>query len=160
MTKCKVKTDPPRQLGLFDILIREKRTREKERSSEPGALNIQRAVRLAMCEAIKQCPLSRYEIAAKMSISMDVEVTRYMLDSYTSEAKEGHRMPAEYLPAFCKATGSMKPLKVLIEVTGLFALPGPEALRAEIQRLDEEIKRISAEKRKRKLLLREIGDKK
>ena len=159
MTKNKLKSDSPKQLSLFDILIYEKETREKECSAEPGSLNMQRAVRLAMCEAIKLCPLSRYEIAARMSVLMDIEVSHYMLDSYTSESKEGHRMPAEFLPAFCKATGNVKPLQILAEAAGLFALPGPEALRAEIQKLDEDVKRIQLEKKKRELLLKELSDK-
>ena len=53
-------------------------------------------------------------------------------------------------------TGSREPLSLLAEKAGLFALPGPEALRAEIQKLDEEAKKLSAEKRKRVLFLQEM----
>jgi hypothetical protein len=38
----------------------------------------------------------------------------------------------------------------------LFLLPGPEALRAEIQMLEEEEKRIKSEKQKRRFYLREL----
>ncbi len=50
-------------------------------------------------------------------------------------------------------------MQVLNEIAGLFALPGADALRAEIQRLDEEERRIKAEKRKRSLFLNEIEGK-
>jgi len=38
----------------------------------------------------------------------------------------------------------------------VFVLPGPEALRAEIQRIDEEIVGKQTEKRKRMLFLKEM----
>ena len=40
-----------------------------------------------------------------MSDLVGREVSKTMLDAYTSESKEGHRLPAELLPAFCEATG-------------------------------------------------------
>lgn len=39
---------------------------------------------------------------------------------------------------------------------GVFVLPGPEALRAEIQKLEEEIRRTAQEKKKRLMFLREM----
>ena len=58
-------------------------------------------LRLAIKHALKQCPLSRVQVAGEMShLIGDVEVTRFMLDTWTAESKEGHRFPAEYLPGF------------------------------------------------------------
>ena len=65
-------------------------------------------------------------------------------------------MPGEYLPAFCLVTADHGPLRVLAETAGLFALPGPDALRSEIKRLEEDVKRINAERRKREMFLREM----
>lgn len=79
-----------------------------------------------------------------------------MLDSWTAESKEGHRMPAIFVPAFCEAVKYNEPLKILSSLVGVFVLPGPEALRAEIQRLDEDIRKNSAEKKKRIMFLREM----
>lgn len=158
MANRKAKKDNPNQLSLFDILV-SRTVQEKEGVGlTPGRLNVQRTLRTAISEAIKHCPLSRWQIAAKMSELMDVEVSKYMIDAWTSEAKDGHRFPAEYLPSFIVATGSMNPLQVLSEAAGVFTLPGPEALRAEIQRLEEEAKRVSTEKRKRLLLLKELEE--
>jgi hypothetical protein len=42
------------------------------------------------------------------------------------------------------------------KLVGVFILPGPEALRAEIQRIEEEIARKQNEKRKRLLFLKEM----
>jgi hypothetical protein len=60
------------------------------------------------------------------------------------------------MPAFCRATGDNRPLRLLAEMAGLFALPGPDALRSEIRRLEEDAKQINAERRKRELFLKEM----
>ena len=106
--------------------------------------------------AIKGCSLSRWEIAGKMSHLLGAEVSKFSLDAWTAESKEGHRMPAEYLPAFCQVTGDQGPLRILAEVAGLYALPGPDALRSEIRKLEEDSKRINQERRKRELFLKEM----
>lgn len=142
-------------MSLLDLLIQAQETHGSEQGGE-GAANVRERLRLALCAAIKGCPLSRWEIAGRMSHLLGGEVTRFQLDSWTAESKDGHRMPAEYLPAFCLVTKDNGPLRILAEAAGLFALPGPDALRSEIQRLEEEARRISDEKRKRKMFLREM----
>ena len=154
MAKKRKKIDiHPGQMSLLDLLQRAQQMRP-----EPGEgrLDVRERLRLALCAAIKACPLSRYEIAGQMSHLLGREVSKAQLDAWTAESKEGHRMPAEYLPAFCEATGSLEPLQLLAEVAGLFALPGPDALRAEIQRISEDEKRLKVEKRKRVMFLKEM----
>jgi len=51
--------------------------------------------------AIKVSPLSRFMIAAKMSELIGREISKFQLDSWTAESKEGYHLPAEYLPAAC-----------------------------------------------------------
>lgn len=156
MTKKRVKVDTPdpRQMSLLDLLQRA--TDLRDEPSTEGALCVQPRLSHAMTRAIKQSGLSRWEVAGKMSHLLGVEVTKAMLDSWTAESKEQHRPPAEYLPAFCAATGSREPLHILADAAGLFCLPGPDALRAEIQRLAEDERRVKAEKRKREMFLREM----
>lgn len=119
-------------------------------------MNVSDRLRVAICAAMKGCPLSRWEVAGRMSHLLGCEISKYMLDAWTAESKDGHRFPAEYLPALCEVTGDRGPLKVLAETAGLFALPGPDALRSEIRRLEEEAKRINQERRKRELFLKEM----
>ncbi|MBN1104720.1 MAG: hypothetical protein JXL84_14980 [Deltaproteobacteria bacterium] len=148
MSKSRSKIDSL-QLSIFDFL-RSVTQGQEPHCGDEGSLNIRERLRLAMVEAIKGCrPLSRWEIAGRMSHLLGVEISKYMLDAWTAESKGFHRMPAEYLPAFCVVTGSRKPLEVLASTAGMFALPGPEALRAEIQRFAEEERRARREKRKR-----------
>lgn len=148
------KRPDPNQMSLFDALKREQE--EQLRGDHPGGMDCQRVLRCALSDAVKNCPHDRFQIAATMSRLVDQEITKYMLDSWLAESKEGHRFPAEFLPAFCRATGSTKPLQVLSEVAGLFAMAGPEALRAEIQKLDEQSKRLATEKKKRMVFLQEL----
>jgi len=87
---------------------------------------------------------------------LNQDISKYMLDTWTAESKEYHRFPAEFLPAFCEAVGSFEPLGILAEKAGVFILPGRDALRAEIGKLEEEIKRLQKERQKRQLFLQEV----
>lgn len=146
-----------RQISLFDYLAKvqaEKRS-DRERKHE-AMLNVREPLRLAVVNAIRECKLSRHQIAGEMSHLLGCEITKTTLDAWTAESKPLHRLPAEYLPAFCKATGSTEPLDVLNESAGIFGMPGPDALRAEIQKFDEAEKQARAAKRKRLLFLEEM----
>ena len=156
MAKCKPRLDT-RQASLFDILSAYQESQKRAPAEQDaGSMDIDRQFRAAISAALKQCPQSRWHVAARMSELTGQEITKTMLDSWTAESKDGHRFPAIFLPAFCEATGSSEPLKMLGRPAGVFVLPGPEALRAEIQRIEEEINRQQAEKRKRVLFLKEI----
>jgi hypothetical protein len=158
MPRRSKKIDNGKQLSLFEALTLAQNTASAEHPEE-GEANIREPLRRAVVAAIKQCSLSRWEIAGKMSHLLGVEVTKFQLDAWTAESKEMHRVPAEYLPAFCMVTRDHGPLRLMAEAAGLFALPGPDALRAEIQRLDEQERKIKAEKRKRSLFLNELEGK-
>lgn len=133
------KTTDPHQLSLLDVLKKEEERMLLGLRDAPGALNMRALVRNALYEAIKGSTLSRWEIAAKMSELTDQEISRFMLDAWTSESKEGHRFPLEYAPAFCRATGSTRALEVVCQPVGMFALGGPDALRSQKQRLTEQM---------------------
>lgn len=143
-----------RQLNLFEYLagLRSPATT----GDHEGQLNIAEALRRALNQAIKEFPGSRYEIAGAMSHSLGAEITKSQLDSWTAESKSGNRIPAEYIPAFCDATQNQAPLIVLNQAAGNVAVPGPEALRAEVARLADQEKAVRQEKRKRQLLLNEL----
>lgn len=166
MSKLRRRIDE-NQLTIFDLV--------KEYSTTPsptgGQFKIIEDLRASLRTAIKGCPFSRHQIAGEMSHLTNETITKEQIDSWTREdqrSETGGRgsddedrwtrrhIPAEYLPAFCQATGSVEPLKVLGRPCGIFVMPGPEALRAEIQKLDEEIREAQARKKKRMLFLREM----
>lgn len=154
MTKKGEKLDS-RQASIFD-LIQEHHASTTAAAHPAGSLNIDRRLRELVTEALRRCPLSRYQVAAIMSELTDTDITKTMLDSWTAESKVQNRFPAVFLPAFCKAVGTDEPLRLLAELVGSYVLPGPEALRAEIRRLEEEIASLQVEKRKRQLFLKEM----
>lgn len=147
-----------RQISLFDILQSVQEDREEEQAAE-GEMNIAEELRLALVKAIRNCRLSRHQIAGELSHLLGCEVTKTTIDTWTAESKEHHRIPAEYLPAFCTATGDLDPIRILAECGGMFAMPGREALRAEIQKYDEQERKARAEKRKRLRYLEEMETK-
>ena len=103
----------PRQMELLDIIRQQEATLIGRSIDEPGSLNMSSAVRNALHDAIKNCPLSRWEIAAKMSELLDAEISKSQIDAWTSESKEGHRFPLEYAAAFCQVVKNNAPLEVV-----------------------------------------------
>src|SRR3990172_4317769 len=102
MAKNRNKIDS-NQLSLFD-LIRDYSEQKISSTKPAGSFDVDRRLRAAISHALKQCPLSIYEVAAKMSVLNGTEITGTMLYSWTAESKTQHRFPAIYLPAFCEAT--------------------------------------------------------
>ena len=148
------------QLSIFDLLKGLTETLPDDQSTL-GRLKIIDALKQSLRSAIKTSPLSRHQIAGEMSHLLDETISKEMIDSWTRESDEMNgrtprHIPAEYLPAFCSVTGDNEPLMIMGRVAGMFVLPGPEALRAEIQRIDEEINTAKARKKKRILFLREM----
>lgn len=68
-------------------------------------LNIDTTVRRLINAAIDRCGKTRHEIAAEMSKSLGVTVTKAMLDGWVSEHKRRLRFPVAFVEAFCRATG-------------------------------------------------------
>lgn len=157
MSNKRKRIDNPKQQSLFDLLV-ETQAQIAFAENDEGSLDLRDPLRKCICMAIKQCSLSRYEIAGKISHLLGVDVSKTTIDAWTAESKEGHRMPAEYLPAFCAVTGDLTPIRIIAELAGMFALPGPDALRSEIRKLEEESKRILDEKKKRILFLKEMEE--
>lgn len=148
--------DSSKQPSLFEWVKKAQVLSFQSSSIPQGSLDIDAEYRAAVSADIKACPFSRYQIAARMSELTGQEITESMLNNWTAESHEKHNMPCKFLPVFVVATGGRRAFECLSRRSGLFALPGPEALRAEIQRLDEGIKSLQDEKQKRKIFLKEV----
>lgn len=142
------------QMSLLDLLRAE---REERQALACGRMNVAARLHAAIREAIRQAPKSRENIADEMTALLGVPVSVHQVNNWTAESHP-HRIPAEMLPAFCEATGCIEALRLLAEAAGVFTLPGPDALRAEVQKLREEEQRLSRERKKRELFLREFGE--
>lgn len=143
------------QLSLFDLLRQEQSERQ---SSRPGRLNITAQIQAAIKNAIGAVRKSRETIAEEMTELLGVEITDDKLYNWTA-GSHPHRMPGEYYAAFCVVTGDNELIRIQAEAAGIFTLPGPDALRAEIQKLDEQTKKLQSEKKKRQMFLQELEGK-
>ncbi len=143
-----------RQPSLFD-LIQEDEKRRNAQQKAPGSFNLSCRLRSELSEGLKCSMLSRYEVAARMSELLGVEITKSQLDSWTAESKEYHRFPAEYLPAFCEVTGYTEPLRIMARLLQCYLLESEEAMLAELGRIDQVKRDLSRrEKTVRELLNR------
>lgn len=94
------------QGGLFDAPVSE------------GALDVDFAFRDAVTRAISSCrEKSRYQIAARMSELTGRDISKDMLDKYTS-SNPGYNLYARDLPALCAVTSSLEPAQVLLAPLG------------------------------------------
>ncbi|MDR2018535.1 MAG: hypothetical protein LBQ00_06670 [Syntrophobacterales bacterium] len=89
------------QGSLFDTEISE------------GALDVSMAFRDALSKALTSCKDSRYQVAAKISELTKRNISKDMLDKYTSSNLD-YGFRAEDLAAFCAVTGSLEPFRVLL----------------------------------------------
>jgi len=156
MTKTHKKsvTDPG-QLSLFDLLKQEQAQRLE---SATGRLCIEVKLQAAVKQAVKQAPMSRETLADTMTELSGRRITPSMINNWLAESHP-HDIPTKFIPALCIASGCNAPLQVQNDAVGIFTLPGADALRAEIQKLDEEVHELQAEKRKRLLFLAEMEGK-
>lgn len=143
------------QLALFDLIRQEQAERQQCR---PGHLNIACQINAAIKQAIKNAPKSRETIVDEMSDLTGERITAGMINNWTADSHP-HDMPGRFYAAFCVATGDIELIRIQAEAAGVFTLPGPDALRAEIQKLDEQTKELQAEKKKRMVFLQELEGK-
>lgn len=161
MIRKRKSTAAPGQLSLFDFVkeIQEGiEAQEKKTEIDPGSLNVSVQLRNELSEGLKRSMLSRYQTAARMSELTGAEITKSQLDSWTAESKEYHRFPAEYLPAFCYATGYKKPLKIMAKMVQCYLLESEEALLAELGKIDQTKKDLARREKTVRNLLERLAE--
>jgi hypothetical protein len=95
------------------------------------SLNVVFELKNALNQAIKQCPLSRIQIADRMNELMEEEgmgkgeVTTDMINSWTKEDPR-RILPTKLIPFFCKATNSILPLVALAQPMGAMVIEGKD----------------------------------
>jgi hypothetical protein len=128
------------QLDIFS-LIEELSRKQAEVAASPaiqGKASIDAAVRSLISDALKRCPLSRYEVAAKMSEILGTEITKAQIDAWSAESKENHRFPLVYIGAFCDATTNKSLGRYIAQLCGGHFIEGEDAVRLELGRIEEQ----------------------
>ena len=125
---------PPEQLPLYS-----------KEAPIPGSLNDESIVRGIVTNAIKNCTKSREIIAEEMSELVGDRITVRMLNSYTSEAAEQHRWPAQYTRAFCHVVENWLLLRCITERSGFHLISDEEIELLDLGR--QYLKRKAADER-------------
>ncbi len=136
----------PRDQNTIDLFEHERLFRVETPQELGWAFDFNATLAQAMSRALKEAAehgIDRVEVARRMSVSLGVDVSKGMIDAYTSQARDTHNISAVRFKAFVRATGCIWLWNVYLEGEGLTLLQGEEALHAQAS---------LAEKRARALL--------
>lgn len=107
-----------------------------------GALDVSMAFRDSLSKDLRKHKESRWQVAAKMSELCGRNISKDMLDKYTSSNPD-YSMRAEDLTAFCAVTKSVAPIKALLEPLGCDVVTPEESEFVRLARLER--KRVEIE---------------
>lgn len=160
MTKARGK-NVTGEMSLFDY-VEQAAQRQKEGGIAPaGSLDIDAELVAALKDDLRYAQdergmyLSVAQVAARMSDLTGREITESMFRNWSAPSHP-HNFPCLFLPAFVLATGGQRLFECLSRHSGLFALPGPEALRAEMERYRETERKARNGRARCEVLLKEI----
>lgn len=146
----------PDQGEFFPSPTLEGLTRPWDAGNAP-ALDLGTELLGALCAALREARdrgLSRERVVDRMNVCLapDQHVTLRQLNTWTAPSAEGKRFPAEYLPAFCWAVGSVAPFATLLAPIHHEPIDRRDQLAAELGRAEVEaarLRRTAGELRKR-----------
>ncbi|MEN2980300.1 hypothetical protein P7L78_26615 [Tistrella bauzanensis] len=116
----------------------------------PGSLAYGDELCGILAHALKETPLSRAEVAARMSDLAAADISEATLNAWTAKSKDRHRFPMEYAAAFEVATDTVVLQHLLASKRGSLVLIGQEARDA---RLGQVRRRIAALRDEEKALM-------
>lgn len=135
----------PLTMDLFEVPVPVRPT--------PGALAIGPALRGLLSDLLKRCPLSRFEVAARMSELTGDSISKHQLDSWTAESREGWRFPLEYLPALEAALETHEITAWIADLRGARLSVGRDALEAQLGKVSRMRDELARQERELKKLL-------
>lgn len=116
---------------------------------EGGLRNLERQVASAIGNILTKYPAGRFEIAGMVSALLDDEVSKSMLDAYSSEAKDSHNISLARFLALVVVTQRFDALDAILRQIGCGVLVGEEIylaeaghLRALRRELDQRIREL------------------
>lgn len=89
----------------------------------------------------------REVIAAEMTVLLEEEISRAMLDAYASPAREGHKVPMSRFFALVAVTNRQDLLDPLLREIGGALLVGEEVHTARIGHISQKLRELKAELR-------------
>lgn len=115
-----------------------------------SALDFNAKLAQAMSRALdeaRDAGRDRHEVASRMSEILGQDVSKGMIDAYTSQARETHTISAVRFKAFVRATGCLWLWSVYLDGEGLTLLMGEEALHAQASLAEKRAKALLEEAR-------------
>lgn len=117
----------------------------------PCTMDYRATVAHVLADMLKRCELDRYDIAAQVSRMTGKDVSKYMLDAYTSEAREEFNLPAWLIAPIEAVCQSHDLTGWLASVRGCRLLVGEQALEHDLARwqrarddADEKVRALKA----------------
>ncbi len=108
---------------------------------QKGESDLHLAVKRAAVQDLKECRWSRQQIAEGLSTLVGREVSLAQLDAMLADTKI-HRMPAEWVPAWVRVTGSRRILDLLCAAAGFWVADADEHDLADLARAELERERL------------------
>jgi len=106
-------------------------------------------MRAALLEALRRSSRSRAQVADRMTELLGQRISEAQINAWTAPSHTKHRFPAAYLGAFCRATGSLEPLRILVEEAGSHIVGSDVLLLAESAQAE---RRMSKDRKRRRII--------
>ena len=100
--------------------------------------------------------MDRFAVAARVSTLVGKEVSKSMLDRYTAESREAFNVPFYLVPALETACASTRLTEWLAGIRGGRLVLGPDAIDAEIGRVQGDIEALRDQLRELQQLRRRV----
>ena len=116
------------------------------------AVSVGQRITRAVAQTLRDCPLSRADIALKMGEYLGQPVLVSALDAYASQARAGYKIPACRLMALVHVTGDARLLQLMAEDFGFAVIERrylPLIELAALREHEDEIKRHADSLRRR-----------
>jgi hypothetical protein len=120
-----------------------------------GALD--RKMSSAVARILKEDDRDRYDMAAAMSRLLDAEISKSMLDKYSSETSEEHNISWSRAWALIGASGRYDVLRDMVRLLGCDLVVGEEVLTVELGHVQAQIQRLQERHRQLRSIAPEIA---
>jgi hypothetical protein len=119
----------------------------------PGSGNYAAQVSELVGVVLKDCPVDRYEVAAQMSRFSGDDVSKHMLDAWSSPARCDHNIPFYRIPLLEEVCQSHAFTDWIVHLRGGRVAYGREALAAEYGKRQQMMEKLKSDMKELKRLM-------
>ncbi|WP_278369860.1 hypothetical protein [Vreelandella titanicae] len=119
----------------------------------PGSGNYAAQVSELVGLVLKDCPVDRYEVAAQMSRFSGDDVSKHMLDAWSSPARSDHNIPFYRIPLLEEVCQSHALTDWIVHLRGGRVAYGREALAAEYGKRQQMMEKLKSDMKELKRLM-------